>query len=258
MQTHLAFISGAGGGLGKELAYQLAQRKTPLFITSKDPHKLRLAEEELKTMTSVIAFAADLSKQEELNALLEKIRLYRPDLIINNAGIGLYGEILSFPLQEQMQILQININALVQISIESARLLQKNKKTGVIMNISSAAGLFTYPSFTLYAASKRFVQEFSLSFDQELSPYGIRVLTALLGRFHSDFRYHASQCRFSSSPSWDTISLASAAKYVLQQINRKKAIQIIDWRYQVLCALATLIPRRWLARQMKKGVDPLL
>lgn len=252
----LAFISGAGSGLGKELAFQLAKRKVPLLLSSKDPQKLQSTKEKLQTMTSVMIYPADLSDPRDLEALLKVIKSEAPDLIINNAGLGLYGDILSFSLEDQMNILKINVDALVQISIESARILKEKKEPGVIMNISSAASFFTYPSFTLYAASKQFVKQFSLSFDEELSPYKIRVLTCLLGRFHSEFRYNASSHKSCSADSWDRMSLTKTAENILVQIEKKKNYQVIDWRYKLLCGVAKLAPRRWLATQLKKGVEP--
>ncbi len=257
MTPRLAFISGAGSGLGKRLAFLLAEQKVSLFLTSKDPQKLELTKKELEPMTSVFTFAADLSKENELSNLLNEIKLKTPDLIINNAGLGLYGEILSFPLEKQMQILKTNVDALVQISIESARALKEKGQKGVIMNISSAASFFIYPSFALYAASKCFVKEFSLSFDQELKPHGIRVLTSLLGRFESNFRYNATSHQSHSSSSWDTMSLSETAKKVLVQIKKQKSFQVIDFRYQILCSLARLFPRKWLAQFLKKGIEKL-
>jgi short-subunit dehydrogenase len=256
IQARLAFISGAGSGLGKELARELAKRKIPLLLTSKDPQKLHLLEKELQKMTTVSSQVADLSIAQDLESLLKRLRLESPDLVINNAGIGLYGKVLSFPLEQQMQILKINVDALVQISIESARTLQKRKERGTIMNVSSTAGLFTYPSFALYAASKRFAYEFSLSLDEELSSQGIRVLSCLLGRFASDFRYHASLQKSSdSASSLSTMSLAHTARSILRQIEKQKGHQIIDGRYQILTYLSKLAPRRWIAKILQKQIE---
>lgn len=176
MRPRLCLITGSGSGLGKALAQQLALQGVPLFLTSKDAEKLSQLAQDLAHQTSVEIFVGDLCKPQDVEALLVKIQEKAPDLVINNAGLGLYGEILSYSLEEQMQIVKLNIDALVQISIEAARALQRQNLKGTIMNISSAAACFTYPSFSLYAASKRFVQEFSLSFDEETRTYGIRVL----------------------------------------------------------------------------------
>jgi short-subunit dehydrogenase len=254
----LAFISGAASGLGEELATELALKKIPLLLTSKDEKKLLALQKKLEPLTSVEVFPSDLSVRQDLEKLLIKIQEKKPDLIINNAGIGLYGEILDFPLLQQMQILEVNIHALVALSIEAARMLKQEKRQGIIMNISSAASFFIYPGFALYAASKRFVKEFSLSFDEELSVYGIRVLTCLPGRFSSNFRFHAAQKEPTPISGLDTIPLKKVAQKVLRQIEKRKNCQVIDFRYQILCSLARCIPRRWLANCLKIQTKDLL
>ncbi len=254
---HLAFISGAGSGLGKKIAYMLAERKIPLFLTSKNAEKLEEIALDLKRFTDVIFFPQDLTK--DLSPLLEKIRLYAPDCIINSAGIGLYGDILSFSLEKQKEILQVNIDALVQISIEAARVLKEKSRKGVIMNISSAAAFFTYPSFALYASSKNFVKEFSLSFDEELSPYGIRVLTSLPGRFASNFKANACLSKKKAfQEQWDTMNLEKTAASIIKQIEHRKRYQVMDLRYQILCGIGRLLPRRWLAKRLRKEVAKIM
>lgn len=215
----------------------------PLFLTARDESALLSLEKELEKTTSVLVFAADLSSPSELALLLQKITLYGPDLIINNAGLGLYGDILSFSLEEQMQMVQVNIDALVRISIESARALKNQKKKGTIVNISSMAGHFTYPYFTLYAASKLFVQHFSLSLDAELSSQGIRVLTSVLGRFASPFFKKASKVAINPN-SWDVMSLSKTASLVLRQIEKQKNYDIIDYRYKILQFFSYFIPKK--------------
>lgn len=255
MKPSLAFISGAGSGLGRALACLLAKEKIPLFLTSKEKEKLILLKEELEKFTSVTIFPANLALPKDLQALLEELRKTPPDLIINNAGLGLYGSILSCALERQMEIVKVNINALVEISIETARLLQEEKRKGTIMNISSAASYFTYPYFSLYAASKRFVRDFSISFNAEVAPLGIRVLTCLPGRFSTTFRQKAYQNKSLVPVSkWDTMSLEKTAKRILRQIETQKTCQTIDLRYRILCNLMKLIPNCLLMKILKKTI----
>ena len=255
MKPTLAFISGASSGLGKELSFLLAKQNTPLFLTSRNQEQLDLLKQELQEYTSVITFPANLASQEELESLLKELQKHPPDLIINNAGLGFYGPILSFPIEKQLDIIRVNVNALVQISIETARLLQIENRTGTIMNISSAAGHFSYPYFSLYAASKRFVKDFSLSFDAEVSSLGIRVLTCLPGRIDTEFRQKASQEKTKRPISkWDTMPLEKTARTILRQIEKQKRCQTIDLRYQITCHLMKMIPSSWLVKLLKKTI----
>ncbi len=81
-----------------------------------------------------------------------------------------------------MDILEVNAAAAVEISIEAARTLAQAKRTGTILNISSAAGELPMPAMAVYAASKSLLTMFSQSFDAEMRPYGIRVLASLPGQ----------------------------------------------------------------------------
>lgn len=243
MNYKLAFISGATSGLGKELAFLLAQRGIALLLTARDEHSLVDLQKKLQKLTSVTIFPADLSSPPDLSSLIEKVCFHEPDLVINNAGLGLYGDVLSFSLKEQMLILQVNVDALVQITIESARTLKNKNKSGTILNISSMAGRFIYPGFALYSASKRFVEHFSRSFDEELSSSGIRVLTSILGRFNSPF-FKKARKKNENLNSLDVMSLTKTAHHILNQIEKKKSYVIIDYRYKLLQFLSYLVPNK--------------
>jgi short-subunit dehydrogenase len=174
--------------------------------------------------------------------------------VINSAGIGFYGDILSYPLEDQLAIIKLNVEALSAITIEAARSLQRKNLKGTILNVSSAAANYTYPGFALYAASKRFVKEFSLSFDLEVSKYGIRILTALPGRFASPFLQKASSPKeFREKKSWDIMSLEKTADLILQQIQKQKKSLIIDFRYRILAFFSLFVPQIILAKILKKN-----
>ncbi len=254
MNYKLAFISGATSGLGKELSFLLAKKKIPLFLTGRDLSLLLELQKELQSETSVLIAAADLSSPSDTKQLLEDFKIHTPDLIINAAGLGFYENVLSTSLEKQMLMVQVNIEALSQISITAARLLKEQGRKGTIMNISSAAAHYTYPSFAIYAASKRFVRDFSLSFDYEVSKYGIRVLTCLPGRFHSAFKQKS--CGIPSTPSWDTMSLKKTALHVLKQIETQKQDSIFDFRYKILRFISFFIPSTLIAKILTKKTPP--
>jgi len=255
MNYRLAFLSGATSGLGERLSILLADRGIPLLLTGRNEEVLKKLQEQLQRKVPVTIIPANLCSSIDMENLLQALQKHAPDLIINCAGIGLYGDILSFPLEKQMEILQVNMQALTAISIEAARALKEQHKTGTIVNISSTAGFFTYPSFALYAASKRFVRDFSLAFDEELSPFGIRVLVCVPGCFESSFRQRAG----GSLSLQGQMSLDTTAHLLLQQIEAKKGLQTIHLGYRILCFIASnLLPKRWVSRWLRKRIFLLL
>lgn len=248
MNYSLAFISGATSGLGKELAFRLARQKIPLLLTAKDEEELFFLQKELSSLTKVMICPADLTNSCDMQRLLEQISLYTPDLIINAAGMGLYGNALSFPLLKQRMMIHVNIDATFQITYAAATALRFAGKKGTIIQIGSMAAHFLYPRFALYAATKRCIEDLSLSLNEELKPFGIRVLIAVPGRFASPF-LRKSQREIRDS-SWSMIPLAKVATLVLKQVEKQQTRMVIDFRYKLLYALSKLVSKRFLSKYL--------
>jgi uncharacterized protein len=238
----LALITGASSGLGKTLSQFLAKRGVALILVARDLKALEALAQELPASTQI--HKCDLSLTEERLALIQLIHKLTPDLVINNAGFGLYGPILSHPLSRFQEMVSVNAQAVMELSIESARALQNKKQKGTILNISSAAAFFPYPTFCIYAATKAFVNHFSQGFDEEMKPYGIRILTVCPGQIDTPFRKKASH-GLSQGTDRYTLSQNTAVKLILKQIDTGKQIQIIDWRYRLGVALGKILPKKW-------------
>lgn len=183
MSFKLALITGASSGIGKEFANVLSKKKIPLILTGKDPVKLEKIASELSSPVEILSLDLALNRK----ALIDLIREKGPDLIINNAGFGLYGEATDHATKSQIDMLKVNSEALLEISIEAAKALLQKKQPGVIFNVSSIASQFTCPFFSVYAASKAFTTSFSQSFDAEMKKHGIRVLVSLPGQVETSF-----------------------------------------------------------------------
>ena len=237
----------------------LAQDKIPLFLTGRNKDALEKLQNELVLQTEVSIFAADLSVPNERLALLTEISKRKPDLVINSAGFGLYGEALSHSLGEQSKMLEVNALALTEITLETARSLIEEKKAGVIMNISSAAGFFSTPSFSIYSASKAYVTHFSKSFDAEVKKHGIRILVSCPGQIKTPFRERASSGLNKNQEGFEAMSVEKAARLILKQIEGKKALQIIDFRYSAIVFIARfLLPKslvqKWMQAEIEKRI----
>ena len=253
MNYELAYISGATSGLGRALCFFLAKQKIPLFLTARDSKALESLHEELSALVPAISLSADLRKKEDIASLIASIHSKTPDLVINNAGLGLYGDVLTYSLEEQMEILEVNALSLSQITIEAARALVQNKKKGTILNIASAAALFTYPTFAIYAASKAYVRHFSLSLRQELLPYGIQVLVACPGQIETPFRTKAAKRKINEKDCL-TMTAEKAAALLWKQIQKQKPHMVIDWRYRILCRIAKILPSFLITRYLRRAL----
>ncbi len=252
IHPRLALITGASSGLGKALSYALVKQGIPMILVARNEEKLKKVALDLPPSTHI--HTADLTDAEQRKELIKLIRRRQPDLVINNAGFGLYGPTLVHPLSDLCEMVELNVQALMELSVESARVLLKENKKGVIFNVSSAAAFFTTPAFSLYGATKAFVNSFSEGLDAELKSQGVRVLTACPGQIETDFRKRASG-DYPQKKDHITMTPEKAAELILKQIAKAKVLSIIDWRYRVLVPLAKLLPKQLVQAIMKKSVD---
>jgi short-subunit dehydrogenase len=227
----LALVTGATSGIGEGLAHFLADKGIPLFLTGRNAQKLQEMKNILSQKVPVEILSVDLIKNEERKQLVNKIKELSPDLVINNAGMSIYGEILKSETQDVLNIIELNINALVELTLASARSLVSKKKEGVILNVSSAASFFSMPGFATYAASKAFVTSFSEALNYEFEQYGIHVLAACPGVVETNFRERSGGLE---DPQESVMSVDFAVKEIFKQIESQKPVYVFGFRYRVL------------------------
>jgi|SRR3984885_10943520 len=254
MAFHLALVTGASSGIGEALCRLLAKNGIPLLITGRNQEKLALLAKELEQLVKVEFFTAELDKDLGRAVVIEKIYQQVPDLVVNNAGFGLYGQILTHETKKQMEIFEVDAATVLQLSIEAARALVSADKPGVILNVSSAAAFQIFPSFSVYSASKAFVNSFSESFDEEVKQYGVRILAACPGMVDTKFRERASEGSEKKKYSF-SMSPETAAKEIWKQINKRKPIYIFDWRYRFAAFIKKILPKRFVVNQVRRIID---
>lgn len=229
----LALITGASSGLGKSLQTKLEALSIKVFAPTR-------------------ADGYDLCNLEEKEKVLSFIRKNKPDLVLNCAGLGLYGDAIDLSIEEQRTMIRLNIEALSDITLEAAKTLVHAKKEGVILNVSSGASFDPWPGFAAYGATKSFVTNYSQALDFELKPKGVRVLCACPGMFSSPFSIKASKGRSKFRSPLLITTPERIADEILHQITKKKSLYIPTKRYRLLLSLAKLIPDRFRIRLFAK------
>lgn len=239
----LALITGATSGIGLSLAELLADKGINLILTGRNQKILDELSERLQKKVNVTAIPSDLGYAKNRKELIQKIYELGPDLVINNAGIGVYGDSIEVDTAKQLEVVDIDVLALTEISIETAKAWASKEKMGVIMNISSVAGFAPFPCFSTYGAAKAYVNSFSQALDYELKGKGIRVLTSCPGQVETNFSIRASEGRYSHAKG-TKISPQFAAEEIWWQIQKEKPLHAFDWKYRVALALIRyLIPK---------------
>ena len=250
----LALVTGATSGIGEAVSRLLAQKGIALILTGRQKEKLDSLSAELKVPVETVA--ADLSLPKERAVLAAKIRERVPDLVINNAGLSLYGDLLHSPKEKWTQMIQVNVEALTELSYEAIQALTSAKRKGVILNVASAAArVVPFPGFTVYSASKAFVVHLSESLDAETRAHGIRVLASCPGVVATALRERAGGTPLTKEEQKKTMTAEFAAEQIWWQIERRRPVYIFNWKYRLATLLTHLLPKKWVATFTKKSID---
>ena len=185
-----ALITGASGGLGEAFAEQLAERGANLVLVGRSEEKLQALAQRLERQSKITAtvLTVDLASSTEVEQLISNLKTKRidVDLLINNAGFGVFQRFLETPLARQIEEIDVNVRAVVLLTHALAPAMVSRKKGGVI-NLSSSAGFQPLAGANVYAASKSFVLLFSEALAQELVATGVRVLAVCPGPVATGF-----------------------------------------------------------------------
>ena len=180
LNNAVVLLTGATGGFGKELTRQLLEAGSQLILTDIDRTSLdSLAEEMTQKITTekiIACIASDLSSTDGSNILFQQVKaLDIPvDVLINNAGIGLYGRMDEVPVDKWERLMQVNLLAPMRLSSLFAADMIKRQQ-GHIVNISSLAGWIAPAGMAHYSCSKFGLRGFSEGLFNELKPYNIKV-----------------------------------------------------------------------------------
>lgn len=249
-----ALVTGATSGIGEALCYLLASKGIDLLITGRNAAQLDILQKALGSQVKVIPFQADLSTNEGRQQVIQHIQKHNPDLVVNNAGYGIYGEALEHSTKAQLEMLEVNSNVPLELTLEAARNFLSKKQQGIILNVSSVAAFHFFPYHAVYAASKSCVASFSQALDLELAPKGIRVLTSCPGVVATNFSRRAMQNQKSKMPK-GAMTPQFAAEQIWKQIQSGKRCHTFDWRYRLAIFLMHFIPATLLAKIMRSAIQ---
>ncbi len=174
-------ITGASTGIGYEMAIQLAAQKHNLILAARSIDKLEALKNDLvhRYGVAVECIAVDLSRPEEPWHLYEAVRAggYMVTGLINNAGVGMYGDFPDLSVEEELKMIQLNVSSLVALTKLFGRDMVQ-RKSGRIMNVASLLSFLPFPYYAVYSATKCFVLAYTETIAAELEGTGV-VVTAL-------------------------------------------------------------------------------
>lgn len=160
-----ALITGASSGIGKDMARYLAKLNYDLIIVARRKDRLEELRSELKVNVRVIEL--DLIKEDNVYKLYELVKDEDIDLLINNAGFGLFGNTFETDLNREIEMINLNIKTVhILTKLFLKDFIKKDK--GRILNVGSSAGFLAGPKLNTYYATKNYVVKFTLALYEEL------------------------------------------------------------------------------------------
>ena len=183
-------ITGASSGIGEAFARRLAAEEHNLFLVARSEENLRGLCEELSQKHGVSAkyLAVDLIEVDSDLIVFEATEKngIEVDWLINNAGFGSMGDFAKLDLERELEMIELNITAVVALTHHYLNKMRE-RGSGTIINVSSAAGFQPIPFFATYSATKAFVTSFTEAVAEENRPYGIRILALCPGTTDTGF-----------------------------------------------------------------------
>jgi uncharacterized protein len=243
-----SLITGASSGIGEVFARRLAARGRNVLLVARSEEKLITLCNELGRSNSIRAqyVALDLSLPESPARLFEEAekRGLSIDLLVNNAGFGSFGDFSKADLARELNMIDLNVKALVELTY---RFLQpmRERKQGAIINVASTAAFQGVPFMATYAATKAFVLSFSEALWEENRPFGIKVMALCPGVTETNF-FEAA--RGEKPPARASQTPEEVVETALRGLARGKSHIISGWINRVMTESERLFPRSLVTR----------
>ncbi|MFG2842026.1 SDR family NAD(P)-dependent oxidoreductase [Kitasatospora sp. NPDC048296] len=236
-----ALITGATAGIGAAFARRLARSGYRLVLVARDAERLERASSDLHAEYGIEAevLRADLATDEGIAAVEARLGdAERPvDLLINNAGFGNKGAFGAVPLQAELDMVKVHIEAILRLTTAALPGMRERGR-GAIVNVASVAAFL--PRGT-YGASKAWVVSFTQGVLRDLGGTGVRMMALCPGFTRTEFHERAGMGT-GNIPSWSWLSAERVVAEAMRDLARGKSLSVPGKRYKVAVAIARMLP----------------
>lgn len=203
------FVTGAGRGLGREFVEAALERGDQVAATARDNAALA---DLASRFSSLQVIALDVTQRDACFAAIEQAhaRFGRLDVVVNNAGYGLFGSVEEITAGQLQRQLDVNLFGVLHVT-QAALPVLRAQGAGHIVQISTVGGVAAFPLLGGYHASKWALEGLSESIAQEVAPFGIKVTLVEPGPFGTDWA-GSSAVHAAPQPQYDPLREARAAQ----------------------------------------------
>jgi uncharacterized protein len=213
----VTLITGASAGIGAELARVFASNGHRVALVARRADRLTALADEItaKGGTAPIVIPCDLEHADAGDKIAGALAAASVEVeyMVNNAGFGVFGYANKSDRTEQLNIINVNIRALTDLSLRFTDSVIRHR--GGVLNVGSIAGFLPGPGMAVYYASKAYVLSFTEALRKELEPHGVRVTLICPGPVPTEF-----QARAGFEPGFDAAILNVSAAEVARQAYR--------------------------------------
>ena len=236
-----ALVTGASSGIGYDMSCYLASKNIDLIVVARRKDRLESIKEKYPNV-SIRVIEMDLSEYKNLSSLVEKVKDEDIDILINNAGFGLFGTFDKTDIDTEMKMIDVNIRAVHYLTKVFLKQFIK-KDRGYILNVASSAGFMAGPKLSTYYATKNYCLRISQAIYQELKEMNSKVHISVLcpgpvdTEFntvaHGEFKTKAATSEY-------------VAKYAIDQMFKNKLIIIPTIKMKLAIFFIRFVPTKLL------------
>jgi uncharacterized protein len=248
-------ITGASSGIGEAFARRLAEEGRNLVLVARSEERLRTLCDELKAEHGVTAHfvAIDLIDYQADERLFKETERHglEVEMLVNNAGFGSMGDFAKLDLERELEMIGLNVMALVALTHRYLQPMRK-RRSGTIINVSSAAGFQPIPFMATYAATKAFVTSFTEAIAEENRAYGIQILALCPGSTKTNFFDASNIERVLKAKGQQTAD--EVVDTALGALNGRRAKIVSGWTNYLVASATNLIPNALITKVIGRGL----
>ena len=253
INTKIALVTGAASGLGFEFSKLLAKDNYNLILV--DVNKKALVEVknhiQNKYNAKVEVLTKNLGKADVSLEIFEFVNGRSIDVLINNAGFGLFGPFAQTNWQRESEMLSLHINTTTQLTKLAIKAMVK-RGYGKILNVSSLAAFQPGPLMSIYYASKAYILSFSQAIANELKDTGVTVTVLCPGQTKTSFQKVVSNTSSKIKTVFNMACPLAVAKYGYEAMLKGKTVAIPGSLNRFLAFISRFVPRKMTTRIVRK------
>lgn len=238
----LALITGASSGIGADMARILSDKGYDLILVARNKRKMEVLSKELKTNVEILPM--DISSTYNCTELYNLVKKKNIDVLINNAGFGLFGEFTNTKLDKELDMIELNVKTVHTLTKLFLKDFVKKDK-GYILNVASSAAFMPGPLMATYYATKAYVLHLTESVNEELRRKKSNVYIGALcpGPVNTNFNKVAGV-----SFNLDSLESYDVAKYAINNMFKKKVVIIPGIKIKLGVFTLRLLPRSFVRK----------